>query len=373
MRILYLCKRQYMGHDVIVDRYARLYEQPYQLAQLGHDVLGLCLSYRNCQVKNETHETRQGSLRWIGLSAGEAFVNIFLYPYQTLKLTRAFKPDIIVGASDCMHVILGQWLAKKINAKYAADLYDDYETFGLAKIPFIKMLYRKALYKAQVISSVSQSLSAYIKDNYSNKADVITLPSTINQSIFYPRDKNVSRNKFNLPPSIPIIGTAGGLTKEKGIETVYKAFTLLTQKIPNAHFILAGSTDPKCIPPKHDRIHYLGKLSHTEVADFFCALDVGVVYLNNSKYCELSFPQKAYEIAACKIPMVVTKVGDMSFLFSENKNELYNANDAEGLCDSIYNQILTPSIPNIHIETWDMQAKKMEYAYLTALQRPISD
>lgn len=41
MRIAYLCKRQYMSHDVIVDRYARLYEQPRQLALRGHEVLGL--------------------------------------------------------------------------------------------------------------------------------------------------------------------------------------------------------------------------------------------------------------------------------------------------------------------------------------------
>jgi hypothetical protein len=40
MRIAFLCKRQYMGKDVILDRYARLYEIPYQLARLGHTVRG---------------------------------------------------------------------------------------------------------------------------------------------------------------------------------------------------------------------------------------------------------------------------------------------------------------------------------------------
>jgi hypothetical protein len=36
MRMAFLCKRHYMGKDVIADRYARLYEIPYQLVKLGH-------------------------------------------------------------------------------------------------------------------------------------------------------------------------------------------------------------------------------------------------------------------------------------------------------------------------------------------------
>ena len=47
MRIAYLCKRRYMSKDVILDRYARLYEIPYQLARLGHTVEAFCLCYRD--------------------------------------------------------------------------------------------------------------------------------------------------------------------------------------------------------------------------------------------------------------------------------------------------------------------------------------
>ncbi len=46
MKILFLCKRQYMQKDVIDDRYARLYELPNQLAYHGNEVMGVCLSYR---------------------------------------------------------------------------------------------------------------------------------------------------------------------------------------------------------------------------------------------------------------------------------------------------------------------------------------
>ena len=46
MRILVLTKRQYMGKDLLDDRFGRFRELPLELARLGHQVHGLCLSYR---------------------------------------------------------------------------------------------------------------------------------------------------------------------------------------------------------------------------------------------------------------------------------------------------------------------------------------
>lgn len=352
-----------MGHDVIVDKYARLYEQPYQLAQLGNDVLGVCLSYRNCSTKDEIHRTDEGSLRWIGLSAGAYGLSLLSHPVNVLKIAREFKPDIIVGASDCLHVILGQWIAKKINCTYAADLYDDYETFGLAKIPFVKTLYRKALSKAAVISCVSQSLSTYIKNNFAKDALVLALPSTINQAIFHPRNKHEMRASFNLPTSIPIIGTAGGLSKDKGIDTVYKAFTEIVTLIPDVICVFAGVLDAKCPPPKHERIIYLGKLSHERVADFFCGLDVGIVYLRDTQYGQLSFPQKAYEMTACKIPVVAAEIGDMKSIFSREKSETYIDNNHCSLTSSIINQLKNPYVNDTNIQDWREHATQLNSAY----------
>jgi len=53
-----------MRHDVILDRYARLYELPYQLALRGHQVLGLCLDYRPSPTLFERHEADPGALSW---------------------------------------------------------------------------------------------------------------------------------------------------------------------------------------------------------------------------------------------------------------------------------------------------------------------
>ena len=45
-RILVLSKRQYMGKDLLNDRFGRFREIPLELARIGHKVTGICLSYR---------------------------------------------------------------------------------------------------------------------------------------------------------------------------------------------------------------------------------------------------------------------------------------------------------------------------------------
>lgn len=352
-----------MGHDVIEDRYARLYEQPFQLAELGHDVLGVCLSYRNCTTKDELHPTTKGSMRWIGLSAGKLRLNLITYPFALINIAKEFKPDIIVGASDCLHVALGYEVARMLKIKFAADLYDDFETFGLAKLPLIKHFYRKALKHSSVVSCVSESLTSHITSIVSDKTKVIFSPSTIDRSIFAPKSKSDCRKKFNIPDSSVVIGTAGSLTKEKGIETVYLAFQQVLDKAPETICILAGQIDEACPPPKHKNIIYIGKLPHSQVAELFCAFDVGVVYLRNTKYGQYSFPQKAYEMSACKIPVVVASVGDMRVLFSSEHNELYEPDDSKSLANAILEQISRPYHSNLSIDDWSVQAEKLAIAY----------
>lgn len=363
MRILYLCKRHYMGHDVIEDKYARLYEQPFQLASIGNDVLGVCLSYRPCTTKLEYHQTNNGSLQWIGLSAGKSRCNILFYPLKVLKLAESFRPDILVSSSDCLHIILGKWLSKQLNIPFSADLYDDYETFGLAKIPTVKRLFRSALNHASIISCVSRSLVSHINNQVKSNSTILSVPSTINREIFFPKNKRECRTLFGLPTDSPIVGTAGALTLEKGISTVYLAFEELASQRPDVHFVLAGPIDKTHPPPTHPRIHYLGILHHTRISELLSALDVGVIYLRNTQYGELSFPQKAYEMAACKIPIVAAEVGDMKYLFKRTQNELYRADDYKDLVNAITNQLDTPHINQIEIPNWHQQAIELDLIY----------
>lgn len=362
MRIAYLCKRQYMRHDVIVDRYARLYEQPFQLALRGHDVLGLCPSYRPTDERDETHEAAPGTLRWVGLAPGRSRAGLLRYPARALAVLREFRPDILIAASDSPHIVLGSHLARRLGIPFAADLYDHFESFGLTRLPGMTRLYRRALREAAVVSCVSEPLAGLVKEGYGAHGEVFALPSTINREVFFPRDRAACRAALGLPADARLIGTAGGLVADKGIDTVYRAWERLAPQDESLHLVLAGPTDPNCPPPTGPRVHYLGMLPHARVAELVCALDVGIVYVRDTPYGRYSFPQKAYEMAACRVPLAVAGVGAMTAIFADLPRCLYTPDSHDDLARCLSDQLRDPRLAEIAIPDWTALGVRLEAA-----------
>lgn len=353
MRIAFLCKRRYMGKDVIDERYARLYEIPFQLAQRGHDVLGLCLSYYADPEGEWTHATDAGHLQWVSRSLDRTRVaGLLAYPSRALARLRAFGPDVVIGASDIPHVVIGAWLARKMKVPFVADLYDNFESFGLARIPGAVWAYRRAVRDAALVTCTSAALADHVRDVYAARGIVTAMPSTVDKAIFRPRDRQECRRKLGLPHDAKLIGTAGGLYADKGVGTLYEAFARIAAEDSTVHLVLAGPANAGLPPPDHDRVHYLGSLAHENVAELFCALDVGVIYLRDTPFGRFCFPQKAYEMLACKLPVVAADVGAMGGLFSEVPECLYRPDDSAHLAEQIAGQLRRRRIPAVSIDDW---------------------
>jgi glycosyltransferase involved in cell wall biosynthesis len=353
MRIAFLCKRRYMGKDVIVDRYARLYEIPYQLALLGHEVLGLCLSYYADADGEWTHEPPAGSLHWTSRSLGPLRLpGLLAYPHKALGRLRKFAPDLLIGASDIPHVVLGHWLAKKLGVPFVADLYDNFESFGQARIPGAVWAYRRAVRDADLVTCTSSALADHVRDVYAARGEVMAMPSTIDKQVFRPRAQRECRIALNLPLDVPLVGTAGGLYADKGVMTLYEAFEKVADSSPDVHLVLAGPTNADLPPPVHPRVHYLGSLPHERVAQLFCALDLGVIYLRDTPFGRFCFPQKAYEMLACGLPVVAADVGAMGGLLAEAPSGLYRPDDADDLAVHILDQLQRRAMPLVAIEDW---------------------
>ena len=353
MRIAFLCKRRYMGKDVIDDRYARLYEIPFQLAQRGHDVLGLCLSYYRDAGGEWTHATQAGRLHWVSRSLGRTIVpELLSYPSRMLARVRAFAPDIVIGASDIPHVVLGAHIAAKLRVPFVADLYDNFESFGLARIPGAVTAYRRAVRDAALVTCTSSALADYVRDGYAARGIVLAMPSTIDKLVFRPRDRRECRHTLGLPLDAKLVGTAGGLYANKGVGTLYDAFERVAAQDAEAHLVLAGPTDASLPPPSHPRVHYLGTVPHERAAELFSALDVGVIYLRDTPFGRYCFPQKAYEMLACGLPVVAANVGAMGSLLEDAPECLYTPDDPTDLAERISEQLRSRAMPSVHIDDW---------------------
>lgn len=362
MRIAFLCKRRYMSKDVILDRYARLYEIPHQLARLGHEVRGYCLDYHSADSSRSwTHDGQPGSLVWESQSIGKLKLpRLLSYPTHMFRQLRQFQPDVLIGASDIPHVALTAWLARRMGTPYAVDLYDNFEGFGQARIPgFVKLL-RNATRHAGLVTTTSEPLRQLVLHEYKAQGEVISMPSSVDLRVFHPRDKAGARQRLGLPANARLIGTAGGLYRDKGVEPIYQAWPHLAERYPDLHLVLAGPYRPELPPPSGERVHYLGLLSHEQVADLFRALDVGIISILDTPFGRYCFPQKAYEMLACNLHVAVTDIGEMSTLFRDMPQLLFKPGDVIGMVTAVAHQLNSPVQSTVSIRDWHALIEQIE-------------
>jgi glycosyltransferase involved in cell wall biosynthesis len=354
MRIAFLCKRRYMSKDVILDRYARLYEFPFQLAKLGHTVGGFCLSYQGHDRIEESHGALPGHLHWESRSLGRLVLpSLVGYSHALLRRLRNFAPDLLIGASDIPHVVLSAWLARQLKVPYAVDLYDNFEGFGQARIPGMVSALRKAVRHASLVTTTSAPLKELVTTVYRARCEVISMPSTVDTSIFRPMERLACRKSLDLPATVPLIGTAGGLYQDKGVETLYKAWKIVKRQHSIVRLVLAGPVDAHLPPPVDDRVHYLGSLPHARTAELFNALDVGAICIRDTPFGRYCFPQKAHEMLACGLPVAAADVGAMPDLLAETSSCLYQADNPESLASVLLAQLENPIASTVAIDDWE--------------------
>lgn len=364
MRIAFLCKRRYMGKDVIDDRYGRLYEMPYQLARLGHEVHGFCLQYGNGGTGSAADDAKPGELTWHSSASGSA---VFPwrgvgYPSRLLRQLRCLKPDVVIGGSDIPHVALSAWLARQLRIPYMVDLYDNFEGFGQARLPGFVTMLRQATRRAALVTTTSDALAVLVRETYRAQGPVLSMPSTVDLEHFRPGDRCAARQALGLPMRGELIGTAGGLLANRGISELYAAWETISAAHPDARLVLAGPADPTCPPPAGPRIHYLGSLPHTDTAALFQALDIGVIYLRETTFGRFCFPQKAYEMFACQLPVVAAKVGAMPGLLADVPSALYAPEDPQDLARAVMAQLSERRLPNVRVEDWATLIGRLESA-----------
>lgn len=370
MRIAFLCKRRYMSKDVILDRYARLYEIPRQLARLGHEVRGYCLDYHAQTSGRWQHEAAPGSLIWQSRSVGRLrFPGLINHPAYLLRQLRMFSPDILIGASDIPHVVLTAWLSEKLKTPYAVDLYDNFEGFGQARIPGFVSALRRAVCHAGLVTATSEPLQRMVKEVYGALGTVIAMPSSVDKTVFKPLDKTAARIRLGLPLDATLVGTAGALSRDKGITALYDAWPTIADASPNTHLVLAGPAEEAHPPPSGPRVLYLGKLAHEQIADLFNALDVGVITILDTPFGRYSFPQKAYEMLACRLPIVAANIGAMSSLFAETTHALFTPEDSSALATAVLRQLDSPALPLVDILSWGEQIAAIDCLLQTLVSR----
>jgi glycosyltransferase involved in cell wall biosynthesis len=356
LHILVLTKRQYTNKDLIDDRYGRIREIPLHLARNGYSVRGLCLSYR----KKEAGFFRDECVLWESINAGPFILSGWLkFVLRTMRL--AADTDIIWACSDSLFGITALCVGRIFGVPVVFDLYDNFESFLPARLPVLKALYRHAVRNCDAVTVVSQPLFELVR-SYGRTGELHLIENAVDQEIFFPQDKAHCRSKFKLPQRKRIIGTAGSLSKSRGIQTLYQAFEMLARRHPDIHLALAGRRDTPT--PAHPRVHDLGHLEYNRMPHFFSSLDIGIICNRASAFGTYCFPQKAREMMACNVPLVAANVEGTKSLFSNHPEWLFNPDDPDHLTQAIENRLQDRSTDYTSIPTWADMAGLLEKVIL---------
>lgn len=362
MRILILTKRQYMGQDLIDDRFGRFREIPLELAHLGHAVRGLTLSYRN-RVEGRFVDVGKA----VGARVTWDSVNLLNGSWPALNnyirhagaIMKEFQPDIIWACSDAYHAIFGYWLARKFQTRCVIDLYDNFAAFTASKIPGILSLFKRSVRETNAVTCFSQRLAAYVARAYRRSAAIAVIENGVRPDVFYPQDRAHSRRILGLPEHATIIGTAGALDRSRGIGTLFRAFEMLAAADNDIHLALAGPRKGGLRIPGGPQVHDFHILRHEQVGAFINALDLAVICYRESALGRHSFPQKAYEIIACQRPFIAAAVGAMNELLREYPQCLYEPENASSLARAIERQLKAKTVVGLPAPSWADSARQL--------------
>lgn len=354
MRILVLNKRQYTGKDLLDDKYGRIYEIPELLAQRGHDVRGLTLSYR----RRSQGMLSPGRVKWHSINLTS------FYPAYLKSLANTldtFRPDIVIASSDAIHAIVAWLYCSKRNIPYVVDLYDNYEGFGLSRIPGVVAMFRAACRSAAGITVVSNALKSYVECYYKKHGPLEVITNAIPAGVFFPRSKEDARRLLGLPLQAKIIGTAGAISDKRGSNVMFEAFLKLASTRSDLWLVYAGPRDgtPQRYP--HERIIDFGVLDFSDIPILLNALDVGLICNIDSVFGRFCFPQKFYEMVACGIPVVAADIGEMSQLFAHRPDCLYPIGNSQVLAERVEAHLQRPAPVEMSvIPSWDKVGLAMD-------------
>jgi teichuronic acid biosynthesis glycosyltransferase TuaC len=275
-------------------------------------------------------------------------------------LLQDFSPDVIWACSDAYHAIFGYRLSQECQAKCVIDLYDNFEAFRATQFPTVLLLFKHAVRSAEGVTCFSQRLAERIVRDYPRTKPTRVIESGTNTSRFRPKDRTLCRQHLELPEDPIIIGTAGALHSSRDIHSLFRAFEILAAEDSRLHLAVAGPRERKLRIPASPRVHDLNILPHEQIPDFINSLDLAVIGYRDSAQGRYSFPQKTYEVLACRVPLIAAAVGTMQDLLKDQPGCLFQPGHPESLAAAARSQLKNPVALDIPVPTWGALAKQLE-------------
>ena len=212
--------------------------------------------------------------------------------------------------------------------------------------------------------------SVFLRDYYIGKgypeSKTFLLPNLVDLTPFiYDKDK--------IPRSVIRIGYCGTPTFEGGILDLIEAFSIVKAKINETELIIIGDVADnsqlpylKSIADKHsvsDSVIFTGLVKYEGIPSLLHGCDILVLARPDGTFARAGFPTKLGEYFACKIPVVLSSIGDFPLYFKDKNEVLFSLpSNPDDLANKILYLIDNPDLAEkISIIGFNWAKNNLEY------------
>lgn len=194
------------------------------------------------------------------------------------------------------------------------------------------------LKKADRVVSLSTAMKNEIIKLGIPQDKIRVVPNGVDESLFYPADKLLSRRKAGLSMEKRIILYVGRLSSEKGVNHLIDAASRIRNKEPEILLLIigAGGLLNNLMSQAKDlgmegNVLFLGEKPHSDIPVYLNAVELLIL----PSLCE-GCPNVVLEALACGTPVIASNVGGVpEIITSEDLGMLVSPADPHALADAV--------------------------------------
>lgn len=247
--------------------------------RMGHEVLVVAPTYKE-QV-SEFDTIRIPAINDINGSSFSLPVPVIGALKQKLAAaTVSFGPDVIHSHHPFLLGDVARILSVRFRVPLVFTHHTMYEQFAsytsknLASPAFVMNLATEYANLCDHVIAPSQSTADILRDRGVTQRMTV-VPTGVDVESFARGDRNMWRERCNIPLDAPVIGHVGRLAPEKNLGFLTRAVRAFLRKHTRAHFLLVGDGPSKdeTYAQLGERCHAIGSRNGAELASAFCAMD----------------------------------------------------------------------------------------------------
>lgn len=298
-------------------------------------------------------------MRLGGLSAGRFNALTYKWAIERVIKNLDFKPDVIYTHFLYRGGPAAVGIAKNCAIPSVVALGES--SMEKHEGIFTKNAMQKTTEQFSAIISVSEKNKRYCVEKLGISPQKISvIPNAINPSIFYPRDKQMVREKLGIPYDAFVVAFIGHYIERKGPLRLLQAIEIIP-KDKKVFGVFVGSGEQE---PAGDRVLFKGRLQQKEVAEMLSAADVFALPTLNEGSCNA-----VAEAMGCGLPIISSAIEAIEEQVNEHNAILVDPKDVnaiskviETLCDDreLLKKMSNESIALVSGNSLSLRAQKIK-------------